>query len=86
MRVMQGSKWILAFFIFCNTTDIRAEPWTTTDTLLETTFIGMTFFDWQQTRWCLSEKTCMEINPILGRYPSKTGCIEKVIDKRGVDY
>jgi hypothetical protein len=48
------------------------DPWTTSNTILEATFVSAVFLDWQQTRWMLTRSPARfyETNPVLGQHPS----------------
>ncbi len=47
-----------------------AREWSTTDTLLEVSFVATVAIDWQQTKWILAHNG-QELNPVIGRHPSR---------------
>jgi len=47
--------------------EARADPWTTTDTIVESGCVALFLIDWQQTL----DRRYQESNPILGAHPSR---------------
>lgn len=56
--------------VFCG----ERHAWTTSDTLLQSTFIGLTIIDWKQTREFTGNRhkypDMYETNPLMGPHPS----------------
>jgi hypothetical protein len=63
---------LIAFLLAAPSPTEARDPWSRTDTALETTFVLLTAADWQQTRYFLTHTDYAEANPILGEHPSLT--------------
>ncbi|OEU63371.1 MAG: hypothetical protein BA867_08695 [Desulfobacterales bacterium S5133MH16] len=67
-------KSLLLFFviIFGLAEICYADAWTKRDTAYQATFMALQVMDWLQTKEIARNPRHIELNPILGKYPSQT--------------
>lgn len=72
---MAKSRTIILFLlisVFVSSSVFAADKWIKEDITREAVFVGLQIVDWQQTRYIAKSDEFTEINPILGKYPSRS--------------